>query len=203
MSFSTFSPPRVSTVLGRWHRDSFTPAESDLEAQVITGSHMSIALPIAPELARAAAAPTRTPEQPSETDPVDDFFGVTRPRATRESRHDSHTSVIGDAPPSYADATELPAYTVVPAEPVTLAMYLFKFGFLFPPFWILGAVILLSPLTAPADFEPSKPEAERQQLVYIMRKAEVRWAKRCAWVLLCLLVAGSIIAGICVAVMDS
>ncbi|KIJ63817.1 hypothetical protein HYDPIDRAFT_91553 [Hydnomerulius pinastri MD-312] len=200
------STSRVSTVFGNWRRASSTSADVDLEAQIITGSHAPFALPSAPEPARAAAAPTRTPEQTS-TDPIDDFFGVTRSRATRESRHDSHPSVssIGDVlpPPPYADASELPAYTLTPTEPVTLAMYLFKFGFLFPPFWILGAIILLSPLTAPADFEPSKSEDERQQLVEIMREAEIKWAKRCAWALLGLVILIGIISGIAVAVMKS
>lgn len=73
----------------------------------------------------------------------------------------------------------------------------------FPPFWILGAIILLSPLTAPADFEPSKSEDERQQLVHIMRETEVKWAKRCAFALLAFVVLLGLVAGIAVAVMHS
>ncbi|KIJ15392.1 hypothetical protein PAXINDRAFT_169233 [Paxillus involutus ATCC 200175] len=198
------STSRVSTVFGTWCRASSTSADVDLEAQIITGSHAPFILPITPEPAQAAAPPTHTPEQPTATDPIDDFFGVTR--ATRESRHDSlrRTSSIGDVPPPpYADAS-LPAYSPTPnTEPVTLAMYLFKFGFLFPPFWILGAIILLSPLTAPADFEPSKSEDERQQLVHIMRETEVKWAKRCAFALLAFVVLLGLVAGIAVAVMHS
>lgn len=41
----------------------------------------------------------------------------------------------------------------------------------------------MSPLTVPADFEPSKSGTEREQLVQIIRDAELRWAKRCAWAL--------------------
>ncbi|KIO01067.1 hypothetical protein M404DRAFT_81631, partial [Pisolithus tinctorius Marx 270] len=162
-------------------------------------------------------APTRTPAPADETaptsDPIDDFFGITRPRATRESRHDSYPSVSsrvsgviavdGEAPPPYVDGAELPAYTGAPSEPATLAMYLFKFGFLFPPFWILGAMILLSPLHAPAEFEPTKPEADRQQLIRMIREAEIRWAKWCAWALLILVLALGIMAGAVVAVVKS
>ncbi|KAF9220810.1 hypothetical protein BS17DRAFT_713381 [Gyrodon lividus] len=201
------STSRVSTVLGNWRHASSTSADIDLEAQIVTGSHAPFALLSAPEPAQAAAAPTRTPEQPTTTDPIDDFFGITLPRATRESRHDSHRAIssIGDVPPPpYADASELPAYSVASnTEPMTLAMYLFKFGFLFPPFWILGAIILLSPLTAPADFEPSKSETERQELVHIMREAEVKWAKRCACALLAFIVLVGVVTGIAVAVMHS
>ena len=113
------------TVFGTWHS---TPAENiDLEAQTITGTHVALPLPVA----------TPTPSRDAGyTDPIDDFFGVTRsqsPRATQNSRHDAvaRTSYIEtdvDAPPPYADASDLPSYTAV-AEPPTLAMYLFKFGF--------------------------------------------------------------------------
>jgi len=73
----------------------------------------------------------------------------------------------------------------------------------FPPFWLLGAVILLSPLSAPADFEPTKSEAERQQLVQTMRDAEAKWAKRSAWAFLIFLVVIGIIAGVIIGVMRS
>lgn len=76
-------------------------------------------------------APTRTLHPFSISTTTDaDFFGVTPLRATRDSQHNSHLSLAGDIPPPpYADA-ELLAYSVVPnTEPITLAMYLFKFGF--------------------------------------------------------------------------
>ncbi|KAJ7880973.1 hypothetical protein B0H14DRAFT_3857839 [Mycena olivaceomarginata] len=90
----------------------------------------------------------------STTNPVDDFFGYSLTSSrTRDSRHDRRISVAESlAPPPYMDA---PEYTEHAREPVTLAMYLFKFGFLFPPFWIFGIVILLSPLRAPPAATPS------------------------------------------------
>ncbi|KAI6006761.1 hypothetical protein EDC04DRAFT_976206 [Pisolithus marmoratus] len=204
---------RISTVVGNWRAIS---TDVDVEAQVITGCHAPFTLPALPEQARSAAAPTRTPAPADEmsptSNPVDDFFGITRPRPTRESRHDSYPSVSrvsdvismdGEAPPPYAEGAELPAYTVAQSEPATLAMYLFKFGFLFPPFWILGAIILLSPLNAPAEFEPTKPEAERQELIRTMRETEIKWAKRCAWALLILIVVFAMMAGVVVAVVKS
>lgn len=116
------------TVHGSW-RHASSSADVDLEGQTITGAHTSFTLPITPEPARAAAAPNRTP-QTATTDAIDDFFGVTRQRATRESQHDSRPSLGSDiSPPPYADA-ELPAYSANPnTEPTTLAKYLFKFGF--------------------------------------------------------------------------
>ncbi|KIM64916.1 hypothetical protein SCLCIDRAFT_114255 [Scleroderma citrinum Foug A] len=181
----------ICTVVGQWQHAS---TDIDLEAQTVTGTHALVALPTLPPSARSAAAPTRTPVHDramshSESDPVDDFFGVTRPRATHESRHDS--------------GSELPAYDVAPREPPTLAMYLFKFGFLFPPFWIMGAIILLSPLKAPADFEPSKSDAERQELVQLIRSTELKWAKRSAWALLAFIVSLGVICGIVAAVVKN
>jgi hypothetical protein len=64
------------------------------------------------------------------SDPIDDFFGM-----TRESHHDRHPS--SDALPVYiADDTALPRYSAVAPEPVTLAMYLFKFGFCVSQFFL-------------------------------------------------------------------
>ncbi|KAG2151160.1 uncharacterized protein EDB93DRAFT_297423 [Suillus bovinus] len=203
--------PIISSVSGNWRKTSISSVDIDLEAQTVTGARASFTLPTAIQAAYSAATPTHTPQQNDNiTDLVDVFFGVTRTRATRESRHDlyvapSRISVALDeeAPPPYADATEPPAYGYTPAEPVTLAMYLFKCGFCFPLFWALGAIILLLPLEAPPDFEPTKPEDERQELIRIMRDVEIKWAKKSAWALLIFLVMIGIIVGAIVGVLRS
>jgi len=69
----------------------------------------------------------RTPAQVARPiDPMDDFFGYTLTSTrTHDSRHDeNNTEVL----PPYVEESNLPEYTPY-AEPVTLAMYLFKFGF--------------------------------------------------------------------------
>ncbi|CAK5268821.1 unnamed protein product [Mycena citricolor] len=162
------------------------------------------------------AAPTPAASRQSATqytNIVDDFFGVPSSR-TRDSRHDSgswrnsvasYKSSHRDSaalPPPYLEA---PEYTVRAKEPVTLAMYLFKFGFLFPPFWIMGVFILFSPLRAPpptsvsdSDVEcawlPEKTDAERQVIIERLRVAELKWAKRCLYALIALLLAAVAIA---------
>ncbi|RDX50308.1 hypothetical protein OH76DRAFT_469268 [Lentinus brumalis] len=158
--------------------------------------------PATPELDIEAQLPQLTPartnspraqrssfDEPA-ADAVDAFFGVSyasRSRrtlsltGTRDSRHDElrqSTSVESEAPPSYSDSLEPPAYTHVSDQP-TLAMYLFQFGFLFPLFWLAGSLILLSPLRAPEDWESSKPEVERQEIIESMRRTELKWARRC------------------------
>jgi hypothetical protein len=85
----------------------------------------------------------------------------------------------------------------------THPVFLIESFIVFPPFWVIGAIILVSPLKAPADFEPTKSENERQELVQIMRDAEIKWAKRSAWALLILLVAIGIIVGTIIGVLRS
>ncbi|KAF8433002.1 hypothetical protein L210DRAFT_3412961 [Boletus edulis BED1] len=177
-------------VHGNW-RCASSSENFDLEAQTISGTHTPFTLPITPEPVRVAPTPTRTPHDTT-VDAIDDFFGV------------SHAARSGEVPPPpYAD-TGLPVYSAAPnTEPITFAMYLFKFGFLFPPFWVLGVIILVSPLTAPADFEPSKSGTERQRLVAIIRDAELKWAKRCVWALVTLLALVGFAAAIALVVLRS
>ncbi|KAJ7220132.1 hypothetical protein GGX14DRAFT_585730 [Mycena pura] len=126
-------------------------------------------------MARSAAA----------SDPVDDFFGLAR---TPSHIHDTRSAC--DVPPPYVDA---PEYLLRAREPETLAMYLFKFGFLFPPFWLLGVVILLSPLrapppdTTPGAWLPEKTDAERQLIIKRLRTVELKWARRCLFALIALI----------------
>ena len=66
----------------------------------------------------------------------------------------------------------------------------------FPPFWIFGAVVLISPLREPpsntADSEhawmPEKTEDERKEIIATLREVELKWAKRCLCAILILTV---------------
>ncbi|KAF9049497.1 hypothetical protein BDZ89DRAFT_1057382 [Hymenopellis radicata] len=120
------------------------------------------------------------------------------PSSTRQSRHDHRLSAA--ELPSYSEfeAMPPPQYSVKD-EPVTLAMYLFKFGFLFPPFWIMGVFILFSPLRAPpvsaaaGEWLPEKTDAEKQMVIDGMRRAETKWARRCLVALLALVLASLVV----------
>ncbi|TFY59900.1 hypothetical protein EVJ58_g5489 [Rhodofomes roseus] len=183
--------------------------ERDLEAQTISGTHehFNVQLPT-PPAARLHAPRTRPSNAEEGTNAVDDFFGASSsrrsPRGTQDSRHDTmslpvhHDDSGSDAPPPYSYSSEPPAYTRYVENP-TLAMYLFNFGFreyscmlsrshhplltlrslVFPLFWIAGALVLISPLRAPQDWELSKTDAERQELIDGMRRTEIKWARRC------------------------
>ena len=64
----------------------------------------------------------------------------------------------------------------------------------FPPFWIMGALILITPLRAPDEdindptsphaWLPEKTEAEKAAIISHLRKAELQWAWRCLFALL-------------------
>ena len=74
----------------------------------------------------------RTSPDATMRDPMDAYFGYTFSSSrTHESRHDERRQSMSDVPPPYAEesAIPLPEYTLHAPEPVTLAMYLFKFGF--------------------------------------------------------------------------
>ncbi|KAG2123414.1 hypothetical protein DEU56DRAFT_745459 [Suillus clintonianus] len=115
------------------------------------------------------------------------FFGA-KPHRTRPL--ECH------APPPYlreGEFEKLPVYTACPCpgtddEPITLARYLFVYGFFFPIFWIIGIAIFFLPLRPSSDWETGKSAEEKQRLLAEMRVSELKWAKRCLYALVALLV---------------
>lgn len=63
----------------------------------------------------------------------------------------------------------------------------------------MGVIILMSPLRAPPAATPStswlpeKTESERQAIIDRMRAAELKWAKRCLYALLALVLVAAVI----------
>ena len=94
------------------------------EASTSTANGIALPTPVMTHSARASSDPRLR-------DPLDDFFGHTASPGTHESRHDLRRQSLADVPPAYGEeaAIPLPEYTLHAPEPVTLAMYLFKFGF--------------------------------------------------------------------------
>ncbi|KAH9926793.1 uncharacterized protein B0H18DRAFT_1118851 [Fomitopsis serialis] len=172
---STFVIPSVFT----WSNTN----QHDLEAQTISGrrEHFDVQLST-PPVAFTHAPRTRAASLEEGTNAVDDFFGASSsrsPRGTQDSRHDAAALPVhhDDAPPPYSCSSAPPAYTRY-AEHPTLAMYLFKFGFLFPLFWIAGALILIFP-SAPPRTGSSRRRSRAGELIENMRGTEIKWAKRC------------------------
>ncbi|KAF9787870.1 hypothetical protein BJ322DRAFT_587480 [Thelephora terrestris] len=177
---SSETSPRTRTVAGSWDLIPSTAIPEAGSSTIISGTLVPVELPITPP-----QVSTHAPHQSLqlvEVDPFDNFFGIShsspssRIGGTRESRHDI------TLPPYHGE--ELPAYSrwdeeAGAKEPPTLAMYMFKYGFLFPIFWILGSLVLCIPLRAPAGWEPTKTAEERAELIAHMRQTEKKWARRC------------------------
>ena len=189
------TPATIRTIFGTWAAAAPRPANEniDLEAWVVTGFYESSPPTI------NAPSPARPLTQ--NTDSIDDFFEVSQPSYSIQDNHYNNRRPVvayqvDDLLPSYAEAAGLPAYTAV-GEPSTLAMYLFKFGFcehltphcsqrlisfsviVFPPFWLAGIFVLLCPLIPPDNWEPTKTELEREEMLSLLRRTEVKWARRC------------------------
>jgi len=131
-----------------------------------------------------------------------------QPEDDRNSVHASEASAL----PAYR-ADNPPRYTQTlgrcdSGEPITWPAISFRIGFLFPIFWVFGALTLITPqgsldrIFMPyfKDFAPSahswldhlQTEAEKEEYLARMRVAERRWAKWCLFalcMLLCIIVA--------------
>jgi len=137
------------------------------------------------------------------------------PRQREDDRASVHASEAG-----HAEA--LPAYRVDHPprysqrrhhsnEPSTWPEISFRIGFLFPVFWLFGALTLITPqgsldrIFMPwfKDFAPSadswrntlQTEEEKEAYLARMRVAEIRWAKRGLFaisLLLCLVIAAAV-----------
>lgn len=115
--------------------------------------------------------------QQIQDDRLAEFFG-----ASRKSRAQAAAS----PPYSSEKDFQLPAYDAN-AEPMTLARFMFIYGFIFPPFWIMGIVIRFSELRPAEDWGVGKSEDEKDRLMAEMRTTEVKWANRCIYALLTLI----------------
>ncbi|WVR09757.1 hypothetical protein IAU60_006833 [Kwoniella sp. DSM 27419] len=96
---------------------------------------------------------------------------------------------------------ELPLYTEdTRTEPLTLARGLWLWGFLCPLLWFLGMCILWIPLR-PVEEELDLERAQKiQEMITILRRTELKYAKRCMWALLSFLAILLSIIGIAMAV---
>ncbi|CAE6455927.1 unnamed protein product [Rhizoctonia solani] len=131
---------------------------------------------------------------------IDDFFGgpepvkVKKPKAAvpktpRAERSQSASTSLGTAlPPPY----ELPPHLAPSPKPQTIARSCFLYGFVFPPFWLIGACILVSELRPDSQpvVEPSpkeieagsvgpSSEAHERAKHKLFRHTELVWARRC------------------------
>ncbi|EIN05753.1 hypothetical protein PUNSTDRAFT_137246 [Punctularia strigosozonata HHB-11173 SS5] len=100
-------------------------------------------------------------------------------------------------PPAYAETERLPAYPDMSGEDsVNQAKWSWRNGFLFPPFWIIGIIILCSPLRVEESWHADKSDDERKLLVLATRQEEMKYGKRCLWAFLAFLAISAVVATI-------
>jgi len=195
--------PAATTVYGTWDPASNQPAsgpstgvDGNREARTTAGTRR-----LERVLDLTSARFITHPRNPSASSRP---YGYSSLPTTEDE--DEADDTLGPPPPPYSPSdAELPDYTSEdPDAPLrvmgTLAEHLFKFGFFFFPLWIVGTVILFSPLSAPDDFEPGKTEAERQHIIDTIRDTELIWARRSACALFALLVLVTSVAAIYVGI---
>lgn len=90
--------------------------------------------------------------------------------------------------PPYAQATSESQLPLSKKSPPTLAMYLFKYGFICPLFWVFGSFLLLWPLSPPESYLPMADPSARSLFARRIRNAEIKWATRCLIALTALLI---------------
>lgn len=141
------------------------------------------------------------------------------PRQPEDDRTSVRASEAhGEALPAYRSDIP-PLYSRRPRrhdleEPSTWLSICFKLGFVFPPFWLCGALTLISPQGPIArmcmrwfqDFDPSiaiatdswdQTEAEKEAYLARVRLSERKWAKKCFFaffLLACFIIAFAVIA---------
>ncbi|KAG8919285.1 hypothetical protein FRC00_011543, partial [Tulasnella sp. 408] len=67
----------------------------------------------------------------------------------------------------------------------------------FPPFWIIGIAIFFVRMEPTPEAECGKTAAEQADEIALLRKAELKWSKRCAYALLSLIALVGLIVLIC------
>jgi hypothetical protein len=81
---------------------------------------------------------------------------------------------VAQPPPPYTPDFPAPKYS----EPRTFAQDLFYFGFIFPLFWVVGALIMCISLKPVPEEICGKSLEEQAAQLEIVRKVELKWARR-------------------------
>ncbi|OXM76446.1 hypothetical protein C364_05902 [Cryptococcus neoformans Bt63] len=77
---------------------------------------------------------------------------------------------------------ELPTYSKTSKEePNTLAKVLWKWGFLCPLLWFIGMTLMWIPLKSTEEEHDPEKAQKLEEMIVILRKTELKYAKRCAW----------------------
>ncbi|CCO31265.1 hypothetical protein BN14_05303 [Rhizoctonia solani AG-1 IB] len=190
---SPYSTPSLSSAA------SSQTAVAESQAQLLERSGSALKAPKSHK--KSNTPPEWTPElRQAVARDIDDFFGGPEPvkvkkpkpavpKAPRADRSHSASNSLGTAlPPPY----ELPSHLAPVPKPPTISRSFFLYGFVFPPFWVIGACILCSklrpdseptveplPKEIEAGYGGAPSEAYKRAEHKLLRHTELIWARRC------------------------
>ncbi|WVQ63593.1 uncharacterized protein L199_001746 [Kwoniella botswanensis] len=168
---------------------------------------VDLPLPIAESIQNHPEAGPSSSSSPSEDEQID--FSASRPPSYANDIHQARPIITASTSTSrnhqtsheelYFDPTaglgghqsptftlqssdELPCYAEeTQTEPKTLARALWKWGWICPLLWIIGMCIMWIPLK-PVEEESDPEKAQKlEEMIVILRKTEMKYAKRCAY----------------------
>ncbi|ODN97892.1 hypothetical protein I350_07527 [Cryptococcus amylolentus CBS 6273] len=85
----------------------------------------------------------------------------------------SEVELLSESLPPYEEESTM--------EPKTLATTLWRYGFVCPLLWLIGMFILCIPLRPVEDETDAERAQKLEEMIVILRKTELKYAKRCTW----------------------
>ncbi|TYJ51607.1 hypothetical protein B9479_007810 [Cryptococcus floricola] len=131
-----------------------------------------------PPVYNLSVDPTPTapsPESPETPTQPPAYSGNARPQYPYDLSLGSPSAVelMSESLPTYKEESTM--------EPGTLAKTLWKYGFSCPLLWLIGMSIMWIPLR-PVEDEVDAEKAQRlEEVMVILRRTELKYAKRCTW----------------------
>ncbi|WWC98277.1 hypothetical protein V866_005168 [Kwoniella sp. B9012] len=167
---------------------------------------VDLPLPIAESIQNQPEAGPSSSSSPSEDEQID--FSASRPpsyvndyhhapqpiitASTSRNQQTSHEELYFDPTAGLGghqsttftlqSSDELPCYAEeTQTEPKTLARALWKWGWICPLLWIIGMCIMWIPLKPVEEERDPKKAQKLEEMIVILRKTEMIYAKRCAY----------------------
>ncbi|TYJ55217.1 hypothetical protein B9479_004047 [Cryptococcus floricola] len=157
-----------------------TSPEFALELSNLSGGTPSGSAPSTPQppVYILSVDPTPTapsPESPETPTQPPAYSGNARPQYPYDLSLGSPSDVelMSESLPTYEEESTM--------EPKTLAKTLWKYGFICPLLWLIGMSIMWIPLRPVEDEVDAEKAQKLEEMIVILRKTELKYAKRCAW----------------------
>jgi len=210
-STTAASGSQLVSVLPSGHITPYTPETQQAIAALVTTQveviqyRSSVESPIpTPRVTTAPLPSSAAPTDAALSAGINQFFGLPSTPMPAFVRETSQSALPTYHARSGSESTLLPAYEEVESknelEGWYIAKYLFLYGFLFPPFWIIGACILFSPpqsafaSSASISPQPSTKDIEAGGVRTQDEESELIWQMERLWAWRCIFASATLIA---------